>query len=232
MRPSSKTKWASYFASKSFAISSNSFSLKLATYKTFESVADMDTAVEEHIAAHYYDLTESERSIVFKLASHILEHPGASHLKDATIAAAFEIRTNTVYRAISKLESLGIVKKETTVKSKGGQGAASTLFALQCPSVEMLKSLVRVRLKRNNLKTNHLNLLSSKQANNIMSLGKWISFASWKEKGIHERVPSNATHFMHSMPIQDELKDQLHKCILATKMNDIRDFVNGVINYQ
>ncbi|KMN39299.1 MULTISPECIES: hypothetical protein [Lysinibacillus] len=32
--------------------------------------------------------------------------------------------------------------------------------------------------------------------------------------------------FMHSMPIQDELKDQLHKCILATKMNDIRDFGN------
>ena len=35
--------------------------------------------------------------------------------------------------------------------------------------------------------------------------------------------------FMHSMPIQDELKDQLHKCILATKMNDIRDFVNGTL---
>ncbi|MED4553920.1 conserved phage protein [Lysinibacillus capsici] len=132
----------------------------------------MDTAVEEHIAAHYYDLTESERAIVFKLASHSLEHPGACHLKAATIAAALEISIKTVYRAISKLESLGIVKKETTVKSKGGQGAASTLFALQCPSVEMLKSLVRVRLKRNNLKTNHLNLLSSKQANNIMSLGK------------------------------------------------------------
>ncbi|RDV30950.1 helix-turn-helix domain-containing protein [Lysinibacillus capsici] len=132
----------------------------------------MDTAVEEHIAAHYYDLTESERAIVFKLASHSFEHPGACHLKAATIAAALEISTKTVYRAISKLESLGIVKKETTVKSKGGQGAASTLFALQCPNVEMLKSLVRVRLKRNNLKTNHLNLLSSKQANNIMSLGK------------------------------------------------------------
>ncbi|WP_233732359.1 hypothetical protein [Lysinibacillus sp. YS11] len=35
--------------------------------------------------------------------------------------------------------------------------------------------------------------------------------------------------FMHSMPLQDELKDQLHKCILATKMNDIRDFVNGTL---
>ncbi|MEA0565686.1 hypothetical protein [Lysinibacillus irui] len=33
--------------------------------------------------------------------------------------------------------------------------------------------------------------------------------------------------FMHSLPLQDELKDQLHKCILATKMNDIRDFVNA-----
>ncbi|MFJ5564362.1 hypothetical protein [Lysinibacillus xylanilyticus] len=56
----------------------------LATYKTFESVADMDTAVENHMAAHYYDLTESERAIVFKLASHALEHPGVCHLKAST----------------------------------------------------------------------------------------------------------------------------------------------------
>lgn len=33
--------------------------------------------------------------------------------------------------------------------------------------------------------------------------------------------------FMHSLPLQDKLKDQLHKCILATKMNDVRDFVNA-----
>jgi len=33
----------------------------------------MDTAVEEHIAAHYYDLTESERAIVFKLASQNIQ---------------------------------------------------------------------------------------------------------------------------------------------------------------
>ncbi|WBF55493.1 helix-turn-helix domain-containing protein [Lysinibacillus sp. JK80] len=73
----------------------------LAQYTTFESVADMDIAVENHMAAHYYDLTESERAIVFKLASHSLEYPGACHLKAATIAAALEISTKTVYRAIS-----------------------------------------------------------------------------------------------------------------------------------
>lgn len=33
--------------------------------------------------------------------------------------------------------------------------------------------------------------------------------------------------FMHSLPLQDKLKDQLHKCILATKMNDVREFVNA-----
>lgn len=53
-----------------------------------------------------------------------MEYPGACHLKAATIAAALEISTKTAYRAISKLESLGIIKKETPVKSKGGQGAS------------------------------------------------------------------------------------------------------------
>ena len=57
----------------------------LATYKTFESVSDMDIAVENHMAAHYYDLTESKRAIVFKFASHALEHPGACHLKAAQL---------------------------------------------------------------------------------------------------------------------------------------------------
>jgi len=84
----------------------------LATYTTFDSIADMDSAVEDHMAEHYYDLTESERAIVFKLASHSLEYPGACHLKAATIAAALEISTKTVYRSISKLESLGIIKKQ------------------------------------------------------------------------------------------------------------------------
>lgn len=32
---------------------------------------------------------------------------------------------------------------------------------------------------------------------------------------------------MHSLPLRDELKDQLQKCILATKINDVRDFVNA-----
>ncbi|WP_413363109.1 hypothetical protein [Lysinibacillus sp. 3P01SB] len=33
--------------------------------------------------------------------------------------------------------------------------------------------------------------------------------------------------FMYSLPLADQLKDELHKCIVATKMNDVRDFVNA-----
>jgi len=95
----------------------------LAAYTTFESVADMDQHVEEHIQQHYYELTESERAIVYKLASHSLNYPGVCHLKASTIAEILEISTKTVYRAISKLESLGIIKKQLTTKEKGGRSA-------------------------------------------------------------------------------------------------------------
>ncbi len=95
----------------------------LAQYTTFTSVEEMDQHVEKHIQAHYYDLTKSERAIVFKLASHSLQYPGASHLKAETIADSLGISTKTVYRAIKKLESLGIIKKVNYTRGKGGQGA-------------------------------------------------------------------------------------------------------------
>ncbi|MEK4495077.1 helix-turn-helix domain-containing protein [Ureibacillus sp. FSL W8-0352] len=95
----------------------------LAQYTTFTSVEEMDQHVEKHIQAHYYVLTKSERAIVFKLASHSLQYPGASHLKAETIADSLGISTKTVYRAIKKLESLGIIKKVNYTRGKGGQGA-------------------------------------------------------------------------------------------------------------
>lgn len=95
----------------------------LAQYTTFTSVEEMDQHVEKHIQAHYYDLTKSERAIVFKIAAHALQYPGACHLKAQTIADSLEISTKTVYRAIKKLESLNIIHKVTTVRGKGGQGA-------------------------------------------------------------------------------------------------------------
>ncbi len=96
----------------------------LAQYITFDSVADMDKSVEDHIAIHYYNLTESERAIVFKLASHSLEYTGVCHLKASTIAVALEISTKTVYRSMKKLAGLGIIEKVPSTKLNGIKGAS------------------------------------------------------------------------------------------------------------
>ncbi|MEY2353254.1 helix-turn-helix domain-containing protein [Lysinibacillus capsici] len=206
----------------------------LATFKTFESVADMDTAVEEHIAGHYYNLTESERAIVFKLASHALEYPGACHLKAATIAAALEISTKTVYRSVKKLEELGIIEKVPGTKLNGIKGASIYRILPYVPSSVSQRDTANEASndavcppQSENQSSSSFNLLSSKQANNIMSLGNELALQAEKKKAYMNEYQVMLYDFMHSMPLQDELKDQLHKCILATKMNDIRDFVNA-----
>lgn len=206
----------------------------LATYKTFESVADMDMAVEEHIAAHYFDLTESERAIVFKLASHALEYPGACHLKAATIATALEISTKTVYRAISKLESLGIIKKETTVKSKGGQGASIYIIL----PYNVLPSMS----ERENEEKPCESKVEAQQSENQSS--KSFYHLSFKTSTLQE-IYNNAhaekeAHkewmneyqvmlfdFMNSLPLADNLKDELHKVVMAAQVQNAPDFIKA-----
>ncbi|WP_347723959.1 helix-turn-helix domain-containing protein [Lysinibacillus capsici] len=181
----------------------------LAQYTTFESVADMDIAVENHLAAHYYDLTESERAIVLKLSSHSLEHPGACHLKAATIAAALEISTKTVYRAISKLESLGIVKRQKTTKVKGGRGANIYIILpyklVACESQNKpLEECKVVPLQEVYNRAHDENEACKEFMNDYQMM-------------LYE--------FMHSLPLPDNLKDDLHKVVLASNVCNIQEFI-------
>ncbi|MGG2114038.1 helix-turn-helix domain-containing protein [Lysinibacillus pakistanensis] len=203
----------------------------LAAYTTFESVADMDKSVEEHMAAHYYDLTESERAIVFKLASHSLEYPGACHLKASTIAAALEISTKTVYRSVKKLEELGIIEKVPGTKLNGIKGASIYCILPYVPSsvsqretVDKASNDVVCRPQSQNQPSSSFNLLQTSSLQEIYN-------NAHAEKEAHKEYMNEYQvmlfDFMHSLPMRDDLKDQLHKCILATKMNDIRDFVNA-----
>ncbi|MEY9975703.1 helix-turn-helix domain-containing protein [Lysinibacillus sp. RC79] len=208
----------------------------LATYKTFESIADMDTAVENHMAAHYYDLTESERAIVFNLASHSLEYPGACHLKASTIAASLEISTKTVYRAISKLESLGIIKKETTVKSKGGQGASIYIILPYNVPASMSErenaenpcESKGEEQQSENLSLNSFNLLRSKQANNnLCDLENELALQAEKKKEYMNEYQVMLFDFMNSLPLADNLKDELHKCVMASQVNSVDEFIKA-----
>ncbi|MGE7951813.1 helix-turn-helix domain-containing protein [Lysinibacillus xylanilyticus] len=208
----------------------------LGQYKTFDSVADMDKSVEDHMATHYYDLTESERAIVFKLASHSLEYPGVCHLKAATIAASLEISTKTVYRSMKRLESLGIVKKETTVKSKGGQGASIYIILPYNVSPSMSdRENAENPCESNvcppqseNQSLNSFNLLSSKQANNnLCELENELALQAEKRKEYMNEYQEMLFDFMSSLPLADNLKDELHKVVLATQVQSATDFIKA-----
>ncbi|UPW81891.1 helix-turn-helix domain-containing protein [Lysinibacillus sp. Ag94] len=206
----------------------------LAQYITFNSVTDMDKSVEDHMAVHYYDLTESERAIIFKLASHSLEHTGVCHLKAATIATSLEISTKTVYRSVKKLVELGIIEKLPGTKLNGIKGASIYRILPYVPSsvsqretVDEASNDAVCRPQSENQAFNSFNLLSSKQANNIMSLENELALQAEEKKEYMNEYQQMLFDFMHSLPLADNLKDELHKVVLATQIQSTTDFIKA-----
>ncbi|TQR26958.1 helix-turn-helix domain-containing protein [Lysinibacillus sphaericus] len=207
----------------------------LATYKTFESIADMDKSVEDHIAAHYYDLTESERAIVIALSQRSLMYPGASHLKAETIAEATGTSRSTVMRAIKKLVELNIIEKVKQTKLNGIKGASiykilpysDTSEMKHREAVDEASNDVVCRPQIKNLSLNSFNLLSSKQANNIMSLENELALQAEKKKEYMNEYQVMLFDFMNSLPLADNLKGELHKCVLASQVNTVEDFIKA-----
>ncbi|WP_418301268.1 helix-turn-helix domain-containing protein [Lysinibacillus fusiformis] len=210
----------------------------LAQYITFNSVTDMDKSVEDHMAVHYYDLTESERAIVFKLASHSLEHTGVCHLKASTIASSLEISTKTVYRSMKKLTELGIIEKVPGTKLNGIKGASIYRILPYVPTSVSQRETVDEASndavcppQSQNQASKSFNLLSSKQANNIMSLGNELALQAEKKKEYMNEYMNEYQvmlfDFMHSLPLADNLKDELHKVVLATQVQNAPDFIKA-----
>ncbi len=194
----------------------------------------MDTAVENHMATHYYELTESECAIVFKLASHSLENPGACHLKAATIAAALEISTKTVYRSMKKLTELSIIEKVPSTKLNGIKGASIYRILPYVPSSVSQRETADEASNDEvcppqieNQASKSFNLLSSKQANNIMSLGNDLALQAEKKKEYMNEYQVMLFDFMNSLPLADNLKDELHKVVLATQVHNAPDFIKA-----
>jgi len=204
----------------------------LAQYTTFNSVANMDKSVEDHIAAHYYDLTESERAIVFALASRSLAYPGTCHLKAETIAAQTGTSRSTVMRAIKKLVSLNIIEKVKQTKLNGIKGASIYRTLPYNDTSEMKHREDAYKASDNAVCPPQSEDVSIKSFNLLKTstLQQVYNNAHAEKEARKEYMNEYQVmlyDFMHSLPLLDNLKDQLHKCILATKMSDIRDFVNA-----
>lgn len=96
----------------------------LAEHQTFDSTADLNSAVYEHIKRNTYDLNDTDRQALKKIARYAVKFSGAAHLKAETLAELIGKSVKTARRALNKLATLGIVKKiATTRKINGGKGA-------------------------------------------------------------------------------------------------------------
>lgn len=205
----------------------------LAQYITFDSVADMDKSVEDHIAVHYYDLTESERAIIFKLASHSLEYPGVCHLKASTIAASLEISTKTVYRSMKKLAELGIIEKVPSTKLNGLKGASIYRILPYVPSSVSQRDTAQA-INNDAVSETFTENQSSKSFNHLSfktSTLQEIYNNAHTEKEAHKEYMNEYQvmlfDFMNSLPLADNLKDELHKVVLASQVNSVDEFIKA-----
>lgn len=96
----------------------------LAEHQTFNSTAQLNEAIYEHIKRNTYELNETDRLTLKTIARYAVKFGGAAHLKADTLAGLIEKSVKTARRVLNKLASLNIVKKvATTRKINGGKGA-------------------------------------------------------------------------------------------------------------
>lgn len=206
----------------------------LVEYATFGSVEDMDANVQQHINKYRLDLTVSERAIVFALAGRSLMYPGASHLKADTIAKAVGVSTKTVYRSIKKLVELNIIEKVPQSKLNGIKGASiyKILTFDQSVPLEVSKRAevvepsydVASEMISKNLSIKSFNLLKTSNTN-ILNNNAVAEKEVCKEYMNEYQVM--LFDFMNSLPIKRNLKDELHKVVLASEINSVGEFIKA-----
>jgi len=204
----------------------------LAQYTTFDSVEDMDQAIEERIKDDRFNLTKSERAIVFAIKSHCLDYPGTCHLRNETIAKEVGVSLFTVSRAIKKLVELKIIGKANRSKLNGIKGANIYYFLPQNDVSDMMHREEVVEdsngedseeisedvsiksfylLKTSNLQEIYNNAHAEKEA----------------RKEYMNEYQVMLFDFMNSLPLADNLKDELHKCVMALQVNSVPDFIKA-----
>lgn len=191
----------------------------LHNYETFSSVAAMDEAVATQLAQH--TLTKSERAILLRIAQSALQYPGAAHLKAATIAKSVDVSTKTVYRAVKKLQALGILRIIAGTKLNGIKGA-NIYQILHVPS-EMSERVITDKshndadeLALSEKQTISFNLLKT---STIKEVYKDIRYMNDHQQQLYD--------LFTSIPMNDELKDALYAAILSTPITSRHEFITA-----
>ncbi|RXT14892.1 helix-turn-helix domain-containing protein [Ammoniphilus sp. CFH 90114] len=81
-------------------------------YKAFDSKKEMDEHVRAHVFASGRKLHRNARAVLDTIARHSVAVYGVSWLNEETIAEVVKVSERTVKRAIDRLESLGVGRRE------------------------------------------------------------------------------------------------------------------------
>lgn len=93
-------------------------------YSTFEDTQELNYHVKQHVNKHYYDMTKTERDVLYAISQYAVAKDGACKLRVITLAQALDKSERTIYRALNTLMELGIINRINTTREKsGGQGA-------------------------------------------------------------------------------------------------------------
>lgn len=104
----------------------------LEEYKSFDTVADLNAAIYAHLCYHWDDLTDTDRKTLKVLARYAVKYPGAAHLKAVTLGDLIGKSEKTARRVLNKLQSLGILRKITTIRPKS-KGTGANIIQIQEP---------------------------------------------------------------------------------------------------
>jgi len=96
----------------------------LAEHATFDSKAQLNAAIYEHIRNNTYELNETDRLALKMIARYCVKFYGACHLRASKISELIDRSEKTARRIVNKLAELGIIEKVATLrKVSGGKGA-------------------------------------------------------------------------------------------------------------
>lgn len=217
----------------------------LSEYKTFNSVEEMNEHVIQHIETHFLNLTKSEIKILLKLSQHSLRFTGVCHLKADTIATDLKISNKTVWRAMKKLSGLEIIEVITSVKMNGIKGA-NIYRILPCPKMSEREKSQREKAEtpteskseeKGNEKVSFssFNLLKTCTTNNINTKAP-VDERNEKEdckeidndpKEFMNEYQIMLYDFLNDLPVQDSIKGELYKAVLASNVADFKDFIKA-----
>lgn len=101
----------------------------------FRSIDELNGAIRTHIYRNKSNLSPSAIDVLKVLSRHAVKTPGVAWLKIDSIASLIGKHRTTIIRAIKRLETLGIIRKEIKYRPvSGGNGANMYVILAPAPS--------------------------------------------------------------------------------------------------